>query len=187
MFPYSPLPRGQSACSKFADLGFRTGHAGAAGILHALYSRARQGGSFVVQCALLVSNLQMQAYGMYDENQQDRLKARNKGIVGQIRHYHEIVSHGKKQHVIRGFLADRKSEEAFKKEYFQTTSGQAWGLDNIEVVSSALKYKAEGANGRYEGMRTDFLVEACPPGYHLAEWERKKNIEFQFVVPTTNT
>ncbi|KAL6228856.1 hypothetical protein BDW75DRAFT_250532 [Aspergillus navahoensis] len=162
---------------------YLTGHAGAAGVLHALYSRARQGGSFVVQCSLLVSNLQMQSYGKYTEEQQIKLKARNKDLVGHVRHYDEIVSHGKKQHTIRGFIADRGFEKAFKKEYFQTTDGKVWGLGDLDVVTLALEFKAEGTDGKGMGMRTDFIVGACPPGYHLPEWERKKNAEFQPILP----
>ncbi|KAH7082313.1 CoA-transferase family III domain-containing protein [Paraphoma chrysanthemicola] len=166
------------------NVDYLTGHAGAAGILHALYSRAHQGGSFVVQCSLLVSNLQMQSYGKYTGDQLERLKARNKDLVGRIRHYDEIVSSGKNQFTIRGYMADRLFEQAFKREYFQTINGTMWGLGDIDVVSLALKYKAE--NGDEKGMRTDFILGACPPGYHLPSWAVKENVEFQPIVPRDN-
>ncbi|KAF2846857.1 CoA-transferase family III [Plenodomus tracheiphilus IPT5] len=158
---------------------YLTGHAGAAGVLHALYYRARQGGSFVVQCSLLASNLHMQSYGKYSEQQIKDLKVRNEGLVGHLRHYDEIVSHGKNQHAIRGFVADRKFEQVFREEYFQKTEGKMWGLSDIDVVAPALKYKAVGSDGSSKGMRTDFLVGACPPGYHLPSWERTENEHFQ--------
>lgn len=121
----------------------------------------------------------MQSYGKYTAQQQERLKIRNKDIVGQMRHYDEIVSHGKKQHAVKGFLADRQFEMAFKNEYFEKTDGQMWGLGDIDVVSLALKFKIPSAENDGEGMKTSFPVEACPPGYHLPDWERKRNKVFQ--------
>ncbi|KIW90066.1 uncharacterized protein Z519_09497 [Cladophialophora bantiana CBS 173.52] len=162
---------------------YLTGHAGAAAVLHALYLRSHVGGSYVAQCSLLMSNLQMQSYGTYTSAQQESLKARNKELVGHMRHYDEIVSHGRNRHVVRGFIADRGFEGAIKKQFFQTVAGDTWGLNDLEVVSLALKFKdsPDREEGK-EGMRTDWDVGPCPPGYHLPEWVRKENDAF---VPIT--
>lgn len=186
---------------------YLTGHAGAAAVLHALYLRARRGGSYVTQCALLVSNLQMQSYGKYTDEQQASLKARNKSLIGHMRHYDEIVSHGKNRHVVRGFIADRAFEAAIKPEYYQTLDGSMWGLGPIDVIRLALRFRAPGdghgkdqnqnqtqdqtqdqGQGQHQGhdsqpMRTDWVVGACPPGYHLPEWERKANKDFEPIEP----
>ncbi|KAK5047058.1 hypothetical protein LTR84_007000 [Exophiala bonariae] len=164
---------------------YLTGHAGTAGVLHALYSRARQGGSYVVQCSLLVSNIHMQSYGKYSEQQQEKLKARKRDLVGKTRHYDEIVSHGVKQHAIKGFLSDRSFEKAFKKEYFQTVKGDMWGLNDLDVVSLALKFKNKGNDSDSPAMRTDFLFGTCPPGYHLPQWENTRNEDFEAIEPVT--
>jgi hypothetical protein len=125
----------------------------------------------------------MQSYGKYSEDQLAKLKARNKDLIGSVRHYDEIVSHGKKQFPIRAFIADRDFDKALKKEYFQTTDGSMWGLADLDMVTLALKFKEEGNHGSGEGMRTDFIVGACPPGYHLPEWERMENKDFQPISP----
>ncbi|OAL45653.1 CoA-transferase family III [Pyrenochaeta sp. DS3sAY3a] len=161
---------------------YLTGHAGVAGVLHSLYLRARQGGSYVVQCSLLVSNLQMQSYGNYSEEQQSRLKERNKELVGSIRHYDEIVSHGKNLHAVKGFVADRSFEKAIKPEYFQQIDGSSWGLGPIDVVRLALQFKGDGGG---KGMKSDWAVGAYPPGFHEAAWERKDNVDFEPIVPAT--
>ncbi|KIV82925.1 hypothetical protein PV11_04990 [Exophiala sideris] len=160
---------------------YLTGHAGAAAVLHALYLRARHGGSYLTQCSLLVSNLQMQSFGQYTEAQQAAVKARNKDLIGHMRHYDEIVSHGKNRHVVRGFIADRAYEDAIKPEYYQTMDGSMWGLGDIEVVNLALRFQGDGHEE--EAMRTDWVVGACPPGYHLPEWERKLNQDFEPIKP----
>jgi hypothetical protein len=145
-------------------------------VLHALYLRNKQGGSYVTQCSLLVSNLQMLSYGTYTEEQQEVLKARNKDLVGHMRHYDEIVSHGKNRHVVRGFIADRGFDSAIKKEYYQTMDGSNWGLGNIDLIKPALNFESDQEN---PAMRTDWVVAPCPPGYHLPDWERKVNEEFE--------
>ncbi|KIW37714.1 uncharacterized protein PV06_10345 [Exophiala oligosperma] len=163
---------------------YLTGHAGAAAVLHALYLRNRQGGSYVTQCSLLVSNLQMQSYGTYSEEQQASLKSRNKELVGHMRHYDEIVSHGKNRHVVRGFIADRNFESAIKTEYYQTMDGSMWGLGDVELIKLALDFKSEGQSS---AMRTDWVVAPCPPGYHLPGWERQLNPDFVPIKPTEVT
>ncbi|KIW24044.1 uncharacterized protein PV07_09783 [Cladophialophora immunda] len=163
---------------------YLTGHAGAAGVLHGLYLRSRQGGSYVVQCSLVVSNMQMQSYGKYTEEQQVPLKARNKDLVGRIRHYDEIVSHGRNENVIRGFIANRGFENAIKKEYYQKVDGSMWGLGDLDLVKLALEFQACGSPADSEAMRTDWHIGPCPPGYHLPKWERKENENFEPIQPT---
>ncbi|OAL42855.1 CoA-transferase family III, partial [Pyrenochaeta sp. DS3sAY3a] len=154
---------------------YMTGHAGAAGVLHAIYLGSIHGGSYVTQCSLLVSNLHMMSFGTYSEEQQARMKERNKDLVGHTRHYDEIVSHGKNRHVVRGFIADRGFEKAIKSKFYQTVDGSMWGLGNIDIVKSALVF-----SGKKEttGMRTDWTAGPCPPGYHEPEWERKQSSTF---------
>lgn len=161
---------------------YLTGHAGAAAVLHALYLRGRRGGSYVAQCSLLVSNLHMQSYGVYTPEQQETLKRRNPDLIGHMRHYDEIVSHGRNRHVVRGFIADRGFDHAIKKRFFQTVPGDSWGLGDLDVVGLALSFQPE-ADKADKGMRTDWAVGPCPPGYHLAEWERKENKNFEPIVP----
>jgi hypothetical protein len=123
--------------------------------------------------------MQMQSYGKYTEEQQAALKARNKGLVGRLRHYDEIVSHGKNQNVVRGFIADRGFDKAVKEEYYQTVDGSVWGLGDLDIVKTALRFQTCGNPATSgEAMRTDWSVGACPPGYHLPEWERKGNKDF---------
>lgn len=159
----------------------RTGHAGAVGVLHALYLRSRQGGSFVVQCALLVANMQLLSYGKYSDEQQTQLKARNKGLVGSVRYYDEIVSHGKNLHAVKGFMADRPFENAVRPEYFQRIDGSVWGgLGDVHVVRLPVRFK--GHDGK-SGMRSDWAVGAYPPGYHKAAWKLEINSEFEPIMP----
>ncbi|OAL35053.1 hypothetical protein AYO20_05768 [Fonsecaea nubica] len=165
---------------------YLTGHAGAAGVLHGLYLRSRQGGSYVVQCSLVVANMQMQSYGKYTEEQQTALKARNKDLIGKIRHYDEIVSHGKNQNVIRGFIADRTFDKALKKDYYQRVDGSMWGLGDLDLVKLALEFQPSEGTGGSEAMRTDWLVGPCPPGYHQPQWERKENKDFEPIQPTAD-
>lgn len=135
-----------------------------------------------MQCSLLVSNLQMQSYGNYTEEQQSRLKERNKELVGSIRHYDEIVSHGKNLHAVKGFIADRSFEKAIKPEYFQKIDGSSWALGPIDVVGLALQFKGDSGS---KGMKSDWAVGAYPPGFHEAAWERKDNVNFEPIVPVT--
>ena len=118
----------------------------------------------------------MQSYGTYTEEQQVVLKARNKDLVGHMRHYDEIVSHGKNRHVCSGFIAGRDYDKAIRKEYYQKIDGSMWGLGDIEVVKLALNFKSEGDE---EALRTDWVVGAAPPGYHLPQWEREVNVDFE--------
>ncbi|KAJ4231853.1 hypothetical protein NW757_013857 [Fusarium falciforme] len=155
---------------------YLTGHAGAAGVLHALYLRHRQGGSYVTQCSLLVSDLQMISYGEYSEEQKQAIKRRNP-VVGQMRHYDEIVAMGIKKFTSRGFVADRPFEKAIKKEYYQTIDGSPWGYNPVDVVNFALQMGS---------MRTDFPIGAAPPGYHLPQWTVQKNPSFEPIQPTSN-
>ena len=160
------------------NVDYLTGHAGAAGVLHALYSRSRQGGSYVVQCSLLVSDLHMQAYGTYTEEQLQVLKSRNKDLIGHHRHHDEVTSHHRSKYVIRGFVADREPECVLKSRYYQTIDGVSWGLGKLDVVRSALKFNGRrGEAGT--GMRTDFPVGTRPPGYHLPQWRREVNPDFE--------
>lgn len=126
----------------------------------------------------------MQSYGMYTDEQQAKLKARNQSVIGKTRHYDEIVSHGVKKHAVNGFMSDRGFDEAFRPEYFQTIQGHMWGLDDVDVVSLALKFrKKAGDNSDLAAMRTDFPVGSCPPGYHLPQWIRSENDQFDPIVP----
>ncbi|OAP56478.1 hypothetical protein AYL99_09657 [Fonsecaea erecta] len=140
---------------------YLTGHAGAAGVLHGLYLRSRQGGSYVVQCSLVVSNMQMQSYGKYTEEQQAALKARNRDLIGKIRHYDEIVSHGRNQNVIRGFIADRGFDKAIKHEYYQKVDGSQYST--IGGVSS---YISESQPDSYASKGILLLL---PDGFGLAK------------------
>lgn len=131
-----------------------------------------------------MSNLQLQSYGTYTEEQQEALKARNKDLVGHMRHYDEIVSHGKNRHVVRGFIADRGFENAMKKQYYQTMDGGMWGLGDIDLIKLALNFQGDDQNA---AIRTDWLVGPCPPGYHLPSWERKANEGFEPIKPVEVT
>lgn len=158
---------------------YLTGHAGAVGVLHALYLRSHQGGSYVTQCALLVANIQMKSYGMYTQEQQEALKARHKDLIGHMRYYDEIVAHGKKRHIVKGFQADRSFDQAFRKKSYQSVDGNMWGgLGDIELVKLALEFTHGDAATDTPAMRTDWTVGPCPPGYHLPEWELKLNPDF---------
>lgn len=122
----------------------------------------------------------MQSYGKYSTEQQESLKARNASLIGTVRHYDEIVSHGRKSTIVKGFVADRTFEQAFKKEYYQIVDGSAWGLEDLEIVNLAMRFKNSDDS---PGMRTDWTQEPCPPGYHLPKWEQQKNEEFEPIVP----
>jgi hypothetical protein len=124
----------------------------------------------------------MQSYGNYTEEQQAQLKARNKELVGSMRHYDEIVSVGKKLYAVKGFVADRSHEEAIRPEYFQQLDGSSWALGPIDVVGLALRFKGDGGS---KGMKTDWAVGAYPPGFHEASWEKKENVDFEPIVPAT--
>jgi hypothetical protein len=150
---------------------YLTGHAGAAAVLHALLLRHQQGGSYSVQVSLTTSNLQMLSHGTYSEPQQAALKKRNLELVGHMRHYDEIVSHGVNRHCVRGFIADRGFEGAIKKEYYQQLDGAPWGWEGgIDVVRLGLKLGQ---------MRTDWRMGAFPPGFHQPGWEGEVNEEFE--------
>ncbi|KAL3584684.1 hypothetical protein FPOAC2_14465 [Fusarium poae] len=157
---------------------YLTGHAGAAGVLHALLLRSQKGGSYNVQCSLVISDLHMQKYGVYNDDQIEKLKKRNPELVGHMRHYDEIVSHGRNRHCVRGFIADRTFEEALPKSFYQTLSGKGWGLSDIEVVRLPLQLSKT---------KTDFPVGAFPPGYHLPKWVPEDNLNFEKIVPHSAT
>lgn len=126
----------------------------------------------------------MQSYGTYTEEQQKVLKERNKELIGHMRHYDEIVSHGKNKHVVRGFIADRGFEKAIKQKFYQTVDGRPWGLSDVELVKSALVFQGDDQNS---AMRTDWVVGPCPPGYHKPDWERKPNASFEPIQPASHT
>ncbi|KAJ4184481.1 hypothetical protein NW759_017024 [Fusarium solani] len=152
---------------------YLTGHAGAAGVLHGLYLRHKKGGSYTTQCSLTVSDLQMMSCGEYSEEQKQAIKKRNP-VVGQMRHYDEIVSMGINTFTIRGFLADRAFEKVFKKDYYQTIDGSPWGYPPVDVVRLALQMS---------DTKTDFPIGAAPPGYHLPQWTVEKNPDFEAIQP----
>lgn len=162
------------------NVDYLTGHAGAAAVLHGLYLRSRLGGSYVAQCALLVADLHLQSYGKYTQEQQEALRARNKDLLGHHRHHDEVISHHQSKFVIRGFVADRESESALKKQYYQKVDGSSWGLGELEIITSALKFNGEDDQS---GMRTDFRIGPHPPGYHLPQWDRQKNPDFEPIAP----
>lgn len=148
----------------------RTGHARAASVLHALYLRSHEGGSFNVQCSLTISNLHMIKAGKYSTEQQEIMKKRNFELVGHMRNFDGIASHGKNRYCIRGHIADRPFEKAIRKEFYETVSGKPWGLDQeAEVVSLAL---------RFSDTKTSFPHGAFPPGYHLPGWTTVANLDF---------
>ena len=148
----------------------RTGHAGAASVLHALYLRSHDGGSYNVQCSLTISNLQMIKAGKYSAKQQEAMKKRNIELVGHMRHFDEIVSHGKNRHCVRGYIADRPFDKAIRKEFYEAISGKPWGWSQeVEVVSLALRFSAT---------KTSFPYGAFPPGYHLPSWTPVANPGF---------
>lgn len=147
-----------------------TGHAGACGVLQALLLRSLNGGSYTVQCALAVSNLQMMSFGKYSEEQIEKIKARNPELVGHMRHYDEIVSHGVNRHVVRGVIADRPFEKAIKKEYYETIDGSPWGWNDVEIVKLGFQLTKTPTN---------FSFGAHPPGYHLPAWKAEKNPDFE--------
>jgi hypothetical protein len=132
-----------------------------------------------VQCSLLVASLQMQSYGKYSKEQLKSLKARNKSLIGSVRHFDDIVSHGKKQFPIKGFIADRSFDKAFKPEYFQQIDGKDWGLGIVDVVTLPVQFKQRSGQ---PGMRSDWKIGAYPPGFHEAAWEVRENPEFQPIV-----
>jgi hypothetical protein len=147
----------------------RTGHAGAAGVLHALYLRSQEGGSYNVQCSLTVSNLHMMKAGVYTAEQQEKMKQRNVELIGHMRHYDEIVSHGVNRHCVRGYIADRPFEKAIRPEYYETIDGSPWGWGPVEVVRLAL---------RFNKSKISFPLGASPPGYHLPQWKAERNAHF---------
>lgn len=152
----------------------RTGHAGVAGVLHGLYQRAKIGGSYVVQCSLLVADLHLRSYGQYTPQQLEALKRRNKNVIGKVRHYDEIVSLGVKRIAPLGFQADRDEAKAYPKSYYETVDGSPWGYNPLEVVSLAL---------RMSKSRTDFKLGCAPPGYHLPQWTLQTNPDFKPIAP----
>ncbi|KAJ4318832.1 hypothetical protein N0V84_006645 [Fusarium piperis] len=113
-------------------------------------------------------------YGEYDQDQIEKLKKRNPELVGHMRHYDEIVSHGRNRHCVRGFIADRPFEDALPKHYYQTLSGVGWGLPDIDVVRFPLSLSKTS---------TDFPVGAFPPGYHVPKWAAEENITFEKIAP----
>jgi hypothetical protein len=151
----------------------RTGHSGVAGILHAVYQRYKTGGSYLVQCSLVISNLHMISHGKYSEEQIKALKQRNEAVLGKVRHYDEVVSLNVKEYIVRGFQANRSFEMAYKKQYFQRIDGKPWGMPAIDVVSLGLKLS---------NTKTDFPFGAAPPGYHLPQWSFKENPDFEPIV-----
>ena len=134
----------------------------------------------------------MASYGLYPPALQAAIKARNPELIGHMRHFDEIVSHGKNRHVVRGFMADRGLDGVVKGKYYQAVDGGCWGLGEMQVVRLALDFRAGGkeeedgatgtSGGGGEGMRTDWVVGASPPGFHLPEWERKMNPAFEPIV-----
>jgi hypothetical protein len=62
-------------------------------------------------------------------------------------------------------------------------------LGDLDVVSLALKFKDASPPGEkvQEGMRTDWDVGPCPPGYHLPEWTRRQNEAFVPIVVDEET
>ncbi|KAH8816703.1 CoA-transferase family III domain-containing protein [Xylogone sp. PMI_703] len=153
---------------------YLTGHAGAASVLHALILRHKNGGSYNTQCALTISNLHMLSYGTYTADQIAALKKRNPELVGHMRHYDEIVSHGKNRHCVRGFIADRGFEKAIKKEYYEEIDGNPWGWGPLNVCNLAV---------RFSKTKTNFPIGACPPGYHLPQWTVERNTDFEPLPP----
>ncbi|TVY64744.1 Succinyl-CoA--L-malate CoA-transferase beta subunit [Fusarium oxysporum f. sp. cubense] len=149
---------------------YLTGHAGAAGVIHALWRRSQEGGSYSVNCSLVVSDLHMLSYGQYDDAQIEALKKRNPELVGHMRHYDGIVSHGRNRHCVRGFIADRTHDKALPKHYYQTLSGEGWGLPDIEVVRLPIVLSKTS---------TAFPIGAYPPGYHAPDWEATPNHAFK--------
>ena len=111
----------------------------------------------------------MMSYDQYSEEQKNIIKRRNK-VVGQMRHYDEIVSMRLKRFTVQGFLTDRTLEEVFKQEYYQTIDGSPWKYPPVDVVRLALDITKT---------RTDFPIGAAPPGYHLAQWAVKQNPDFE--------
>lgn len=139
--------------------------------------RNKVGGSYTVQCSLLISDLQMMSYGEYSQEQKQALKKRNPDIVGHMRHYDEIVSMGIHKFTTRGFIADRSFEKALKKEYYQTIDGSPWGYKPVDIINLAL---------RMSDTKTDFPIGSAPPGYHLPQWTVEKNPDFEPIQPLGN-
>jgi hypothetical protein len=118
----------------------------------------------------VVSNLHLLSFGEYKEDQLVALKARNPELIGHMRHYDEIRSHGANRHCVRGYIADRPFERAIKDVYYQTIDGSPWGIKgDLNVINLGL---------RMSGTKTDFPLGAAPPGYHLPQWEAARNPDF---------
>lgn len=123
-----------------------------------------------MQCSLTISNLHMIKAGKYSAKQQEAMKKRNIELVGHMRHFDEIVSHGKNRHCVRGYIADRPFDKAIRKEFYEAISGKPWGWSQeVEVVSLALRFSAT---------KTSFPYGAFPPGYHLPSWTPVANPGF---------
>ena len=120
----------------------------------------------------------MLSYGGYNEEQLEALKKRNSELVGHMRHYDEIVSHGVNRHCVRGFIADRPFHKAIKKAYYQQIDGSPWGWGPVNVVNLAL---------RMGKTKTDFPIGAAPPGYHLPKWTVETNPDFEPLQPYVNS
>lgn len=150
----------------------RTGHAGVAGVLHGLYQRAKVGGSYVVQCSLLVADLHLRSFGKYSDEQQELLKRRNKDLMGKVRHFDEIVGLGVRRVAPIGFQADREEDRAYPRAYYEPIDGSPWGYNPLEVVSLAIRMSTS---------RTDFSLGCAPPGYHLPQWNLQKNPHFDAI------
>ncbi|KAM0420308.1 hypothetical protein ACHAPT_011969 [Fusarium lateritium] len=112
----------------------------------------------------------------YLEEQKQAIKRRNP-VVGQMRHYDEIVAMGIKKFTSWGFVADRPFEKAIKKDYYQTIDGSPWGYNPVDVVKFALQMGH---------MRTDFPIGAAPPGYHQPQWTVEKNPSFEPIQITSS-
>lgn len=112
----------------------------------------------------------MLSYGEYTPEQIAALKKRNPELIGHMRHYDEIVSHGMNRHVVRGFIADRGFENAIKKEYYEKIDGSPWGWGPIEICSLAI---------RFSKTKTSFPLGASPPGYHLPQWTAERDMNFE--------
>jgi hypothetical protein len=111
----------------------------------------------------------MLSYGTYTEEQQAKLKKRNPELIGHMRHFDEIVSHGVNRHCVRGYIADRPFEKAVKKEYYQEIDGSPWGWGAVQVPALAI---------RMSKMKTGFPLGASPPGWHLPSWKAERNPDF---------
>ena len=131
--------------------------------------RNKLGGSYVLKCSLLASNMQLLSYGRYTGEQLEHLKERNPKTYGQIRHYDEILSQARMGYTHNAFIADRTAA-CLKEEFYETVDGSGWGLGPIDLVSVPLKMQK---------MRTDFRLGVHPPGYHLPQWTAEEDTNFK--------